>query len=136
MTGSLILLAVLAAILLIALPAISGLAYGRSGPLAAPFYLVLMTGLFAYHFGLSAGARLPPASQSGQPPPGLCRQLIDQSRQAGLLGGRAEDGTVRVSGALWQELPEQGREAIRACLDQTRPAAERGRPVNIVESGS
>ncbi|MGQ0558762.1 MAG: hypothetical protein ACT4OE_04135 [Sphingosinicella sp.] len=134
MIDSLVTLAVLVAMFLVALPAIAAISLGRSGLAAVPFYLVLVAGLFTYHFGLSLGARLPPASLAGQAPAGLCAQLLTRSEQAGLILGRRDADPVRVDRTLWVQLPDQGQEAIGLCLDLARPSDRRDNPVNIVEA--
>lgn len=120
---------------IIALPGLVVVARPRAAMVAVPFYLALLTGLFLYYFGLSFGGRMPAAAQPGQGPSNICEQALDQAEQGGLIIERSNPLRVRVSRALWEQLPRQAQQGLTACLEMSRPANAADEPVEIIEVG-
>lgn len=129
-------LLVLALLVLLAVPGLMVLWKGTGAAPVAIFYVLLLFGLGAWHVGLPVRAQadltrptVGLTDESGMATP-LCAQIIQQSRQAGVILGRPNSRQVQVNRAYWAELPEQVKEAITSCL---RAPARPGAPQNEIE---
>jgi len=99
------------------------LAWSVAGLYVAAFLALVVTG--------SDFSRSPPVlvARSSAPgaeaaPSGACGEALSVAEQVGIIRERTEPSRVVVSRSLWEQLPEEAREALAACLRVGRPEGE------------
>lgn len=141
MIALLLTIAILALLLALAAPGLVALSRPKAARFAAPFYLVLLLGLGAYHVGLPsfgdaplfAGER-PLGGGADGSPAGLCEQALVQSERGGLIIDRSNPARVTVDRELWGQIPQQVKDALASCLQGAAPPGANRPPVEIVET--
>lgn len=134
-------IAVVTLFAIIAAPGLVVLYRGKRSAFVGPFYMAVLIALTFYHVGFpfwSGGtdARVRKQAQSlhaterrSEGTGRLCEQALNRSEQLGLILDRSNRASVVVRQELWEQLPEQARDGLLACLKASAPPG----PVQIVE---
>lgn len=121
--------------LLVAAPGLVAIVRPRAAIVAAPFYVALMAGLYCYHVGFSFGSLadipVPTTGLSG----GVCERALAEAERGHLIIDRSDPARVRVDQEMWRAVPQQVRDALSTCLEESRPAHSGTNSVEIIESG-
>lgn len=99
------------------------------------FYAVGLSTIVFSHMNpfegsLSGGAI---ASSTGNAEAGQCANVVDATRQAGVITDLSNVSRPVVRRDRWSVLPPEAQRAIESCLDFTRPDHERQRPIEIIQ---
>lgn len=124
--------------LLIAAPALFALLRQDIGWRTGSFYGAVCAALLAWHVGFTVG-EMPSAAALARGTGGAvevsrCEQALQTAQQGRLIGDRSNPRRLVVNRELWQQLPEDVREALTECANAVRPPAQRDEPLEVVNA--
>ena len=120
---------------LIAAPGLVAIVRPRTAIVAAPFYIALMAGFYCYYIGFSFGSLSDIPVRTTALSGSVCERALAEAERGRLILDRTNPARVRVDQQMWRAVPQQVRDALSTCLDETRPAHPGTNSVEIIEAG-